>query len=87
MDLNRYRIYRTDSRNIAIQRQEPRGVWVTVSYHGNSPRSLVSGLFELVSRFNTPEAVKLSEQLKNLELEQIRSEERIRRLIDKSLMK
>lgn len=84
--MKKYRIYRVNKYNIAIQ--EMRGkkspYWCTISYHGNSPSSLVSGLLELIIAQHTPEQDKLLEQLKNLELAIVSGVEEIRELIDDS---
>jgi len=75
-----YRIKRTDTRNITIQ--EKRGeIWRTLSYHGNSLNSLVSGLYELIMTQHIPEDEGLLKQLKRLEIEQSRGLERIERLV------
>ncbi len=65
---NNYRIFRTDSRNIAIQKQWPAGDWRTISYHGHSTNSLVSGLFELVMSEYTPNDDNLLESLEKMQL-------------------
>ena len=45
--MKEYRIRRIDHRNIAIQSNVGKE-WRTVSYHGNSINSLISGLLELI---------------------------------------
>jgi hypothetical protein len=80
LDLNKYRIYRTDPKNIAIQRKKGKR-WVTISYHGNSLNSLISGLFELIMKEYTPEQGKLSEQLVELKLELISGIEEVEEMI------
>ncbi len=67
-----YRIHRLDPRNITIQKwvvTDKNQSWVTTSYHGNSVKSLVSGLLVLVVQSHTPEDIELSEQLRMMELE------------------
>ncbi len=82
-----YRIHRLDKLNIVIQRKvenkSDQEIWTTVSYHGNSIKSLVSGLLQLVVSKHTPENVKLSEQLKTMELELISSIGNLEKLAEK----
>jgi hypothetical protein len=80
MNLNRYRIYRTDPKNIGIQRRKGKR-WVTISYHGNSLNSLILALFELIMKEYTPEQGKLSEQLAELKLELISGIEEVKEMI------
>lgn len=82
--MRKYRIYRVDSRNIAIQ--EMRGVklprWEIISYHGNSPSSLVSGLFDLIMTQHIPADTNLLKQLENIELAIVSSIEEIRKIVN-----
>ncbi len=79
----KYRIYRLNKWNLVIQRKSRNGKrWLTISYHGNSPSSLASGLFDLIMSQYAPDDVELLEQLKTLELAVISSIEEIRRVTD-----
>lgn len=78
--MKEYQIKRTDSRNITIQEKREE-TWRTLSYHGNSVNSLVSGLYELIMAQHIPADEELLKQLKRLELEQARGLERIERLV------
>lgn len=69
MPISNYRIKRTDSRNITIQKQFPNGDWANFSYHGNSGSSLVSGIFNVIGAEHTPADVKLTDALEKLQLE------------------
>lgn len=81
--MNKYRIHRTDSRNITIQRQSLNGKrWHVISYHGNSAPSLVSGLFELIMAQYTPDDENLLKQLEKVELAIVSSVKEIRKMID-----
>jgi mevalonate kinase len=80
--MENYRIKRTDKRNIVIQRKRGQE-WRTISYHGNSTYSLVSGLFELIVAQHTPTDEKLLKQLKTLELEIDRGLDKIKGMIEK----
>lgn len=66
--MTNYRIHRTDPKNIVIQKQRQNGEWRTLSYHGNSPFSLVSGLIELAMAQHTPGDEKMLEEVKKLRL-------------------
>lgn len=69
---NQYRIYRLDPRNLAIQKwikTDKHQGWRTISYHGNSVKSLATALLTLVIQSHTPKDVELSEQLRMMELE------------------
>jgi hypothetical protein len=79
--MQNYRIKRTDKRNITIQQKRGKE-WRTISYHGNSVHSLVSGVFELVIAQHIPADEELLKQLKTLELEMIRGIERIEKMIN-----
>lgn len=71
---NQYRIYRLDPRNIAIQKwvvTDKKSSWRTISYHGNSIKSLAMALSALIAQSHTPEDVELSEQLRMMELDVI----------------
>ena len=75
-----YRIKRVDSRNIAIQKQSETGNWKRVSYHGNSVKSLISGLLDLVMLEYTPNDDTLLESLEKLRLEHNTSLDRLERI-------
>lgn len=83
MDLNNYRIYRTDPRNVAIQRKSGKQ-WVAISYHGNSLNSLISGLFSLLMAQHTPEHEKLCDALVDIKLELVSGLEKIEGMIDEA---
>ena len=78
--MKKYRIKRTDTRNIAIQKKRGKE-WITISYHGNSLFSLVSGLSELIMAQHIPEGEELFKQLKTLELEMIRARDEIKEIV------
>lgn len=78
--MENYRIRRTDTRNVVIQRKQGKG-WITISYHGNSMHSLISGLFELIMAQHIPKDGKLLEQLKTLELEIDRGLDRVEEMV------
>ncbi len=65
-NMTKYRIHRTDSRNIAIQKKTG-NEWRVVSYHGNNIRSLTTGLSGLLITDHKPEDESLAQQLKSLE--------------------
>jgi len=67
--MDNYRIYRTNSLNVTIQKKTPSGEWTTQSYHGNSVFSLVSGLLELAVAQHVPGDDVLLEQLKTMKLD------------------
>jgi hypothetical protein len=85
MDLSKYRIYRTDPNNIAIQRRmatkSGKEKWLTISYHGHSLNSLISGLSDLIMREYTPEQEKLSVALSDVKLELVSGLEKIEKMI------
>lgn len=67
-----YRIYRLDVRNLVIQKwieTDKNQSWRTISYHGNSIKSLAMALSALIVQSHTPEDVELSEQLRIMELD------------------
>jgi hypothetical protein len=82
--MENYRIKRTDPNNIAIQRKAGKNLqrWETISYHGHSLNSLISGLFNLIMRDYTPEDKKLLEQVSGLQLELVSGIDRIERIIE-----
>jgi hypothetical protein len=80
LDLNNYRIYRTDPKNIGIQRRKGKR-WVTISYHGNSLNSLILALFELIMKEYTPEQEKLSGALAEMKLEFVSGMEEVEKMI------
>lgn len=81
--MKKYRIKRTDTRNIAIQQKKGK-TWCTISYHGNSLSSLVSGLSDLVTAQHIPEGEELLEQLKTLKLEIVKTVDEIKEIISTS---
>lgn len=87
MTINKqYRIHRLDPRNIAIQKwivTDKSQAWRTISYHGNSVKSLVSGLLALVVQQHSPEDIELREQLKMLGLDIVSEMANIREMIRK----
>ncbi len=83
----RYRIWRIDSRNIAIQERvvsekNPEEKWKTRSYHGNSLNSLISGLFNLIMAQYIPEDEKLLESVKTLQLAVVSGIEEVKELLE-----
>jgi len=74
--MTQYRIHRSDSRNLIIQKKLGKD-WVNVSYYGNSLKSLAGGLLDLIVSKCIPDDDNIAEALKNLELEYIRGIERI----------
>lgn len=82
--LSNYRIKRIDSRNIVIQKQRQNGNrWDTISYHGNSLKSLISGLFELIMSKHSPEAENLCEALQAAKLELIQGIDEVKKIIER----
>lgn len=84
MDLDKFRIRRTDKYNVTIQRlvdNPDKEIWTNQSYHGNSAFSLISGLLELVMAQHTPETGKLSNQLEMIRLELISGMDELEKLI------
>ncbi len=87
MNLDKFRIKRTDKYNVTIQRlvgDPNKQNWVNQSYHGNSAFSLVSGLLELVMAKHTPEDAKLSEQLEKMKLDLVLGMGKLEKLIARS---
>lgn len=82
--MDNYRIYRTDPKNIAIQRKSGKR-WVTISYHGNSVNSLISGLFELIMAQHTPEQKNIVEALADVQLALISGVEKVEKMINDNL--
>lgn len=86
--IDNYRIKRTDSRNIAIQRRmetkDSEERWLTISYHGNSLNSLISGLFELIMAQHTPEQRNLYQSLVELQLELVSGLTKVEKMIDEA---
>lgn len=82
--MSNYRIYRTDTRNIAIQRKSGKQ-WKTISYHGNSPFSLISGLLNLIGSQHTPKNKELSGQLEMMRLELILGVDKLEKMINRYL--
>ena len=88
--MTQYRIHRRDPRNLVIQKfvndksNEKGYAWRTVSYHGNSLKSLISGLLELIMSKCIPDDDNLLKSLDRLELEYIRGIERVEEIIKNS---
>jgi hypothetical protein len=79
---NNYRIYRVDPKNIAIQKKRENSErWDTISYHGNSVNSLISGLFELIMSQHTPEKENLYETLVDVQLELVRGVQEVKKMV------
>jgi len=78
--MNNYRIHRIDSKNIAIQRKRGKR-WVSVSYHGNSHFSLISGLFELIMAQHTPKDEKLLYALEDIRRDVVLGMEKVEKLV------
>jgi hypothetical protein len=79
--MDKYRIYRTDPKNIAIQKWSGTE-WRSISYHGNSVNSLVSGLFELIMSQHTPEHENIPAALVGVRLELVYGIEKIEKMIE-----
>jgi hypothetical protein len=62
---DQYRIHRVGARNIAIQKFRGNR-WRTISYHGNSIKSLATAFLELVVAHHTPGGNDLAAQLETL---------------------
>jgi hypothetical protein len=86
LDLSNYRIYRTDHKNITIQKRRGKE-WRTISYHGNSLNSLISGLFELIMAQHAPEQKDILEALVEAKLELIRSVDEVKEMIKRDCEK
>ncbi len=88
--MTEYRIKRTDTKNIAIQRSVvTKGEdtkWKTISYHGHSLNSLISGLAELIMSNYTPDDEKLLDALETLRLELVSSLDKIRKIIKEHII-
>jgi hypothetical protein len=78
--MDNYRIYRIDPKNITIQRRKG-SRWVTISYHGNSLNSLISGLFELTMAQYTPKEENIANALESLRLELVSGIERVEKMV------
>jgi hypothetical protein len=78
--MDNYRIYRIDPKNITIQRRKG-SRWVTISYHGNSLNSLISGLFELTMAQHTPKEENIANALESLRLELVSGIERVEKMV------
>jgi hypothetical protein len=79
--MDNYRIYRIDPNNIAIQKRRGKE-WRTISYHGNSHFSLISGLFELIMAQHTPEQENLLYALGRIELELVSGIKEVEKMIE-----
>ena len=82
MTLDKYRIRRVGPRNLTIQRNIG-NEWRTISYHGNSLNSLISGLFALIVAQCTPEHDSIYDTLEGLELEMIKGLDAIRKMVER----
>lgn len=81
VDLNRYRIRRSDPNNIVIEKFGGK-LWRVISYHGNSHSSLLSGLFNVImAEEHTPTGSNLPQQLEKLRLELISSADEVEKMI------
>jgi hypothetical protein len=80
LNLSKYRIYRVDPNNIAIQK-EYANEWRSISYHGNSLNSLISGLFDLIVSQHTPEQENLLCALQDVQLELVSGIERVEKMV------
>lgn len=73
MSVNKqYRIHRLDTSNLVIQKwikTDKHQGWRTISYHGNSIKSLAMALLALIVQSHIPGDIELSEQLRMMELE------------------
>jgi hypothetical protein len=78
--MDKYRIHRVNSNNIAIQKKRGKE-WRTVSYHGHSANSLIAGLFELIIAQHTPVDEKLLDALENLQSELVSGIEEVERMV------
>jgi hypothetical protein len=77
--MDKYRIYRIH-RNITIQKWRS-NEWRTISYHGNSINSLISGLFDLIMAQHTPDKENISEALVGLQLDLVTGIEMVEKMI------
>ena len=77
-----YRIHRTDSKNIAIQRQASADNWVTVSYHGHSLKSLIVGLHGLIMDDFIPDSDNILQTLQRLELAHAKTTSDIKEMLE-----
>ena len=82
MDDNKFDNYRIRRRqnNIVIERFADKH-WKVFSYHGNSVKSLVAGVFDVIGSEHTPTDAKLSEQLETLRLELVSSVGQVEKMI------
>jgi hypothetical protein len=80
-DLSNYRLWRFDKRNMVLQEKNSKGVWVTKRYFGNSLKSLILGLFDVIMENHTPSEKKLFNQLASIELELINGIAHIEKMI------
>jgi hypothetical protein len=78
--MDRHRIYRVDENNIAIQRFDGNR-WITISYHGNSLNSLISGLFTLIMAQHTPKHENIRDALAGVQLELVSGIERVEKMV------
>ncbi len=82
-----YQIGRHDSRNLVIRRwviseKNPPGHWAVYSYHGNSLKSLVAGINELVTYQITPSDSNPLKSLEEAQLEQVKMLDRIEKQLE-----
>jgi hypothetical protein len=81
---DRYRIRRVDPNNIAIQELKgnpEKANWETISYHGNSLNSLLTGVFNVIVAQHTPTDDKLDVALEKLRLELVSSVAKVEKMI------
>jgi hypothetical protein len=69
-------------KNIAIQKLTQKGSWKTISYHGNKPESLISGLLQLAMSKNSPDAENLHDALVNAHRELVSIKAELIKLIE-----
>ncbi|MHC4753293.1 MAG: hypothetical protein ACYTFW_25945 [Planctomycetota bacterium] len=80
---DRYRIRRRQ-KNLVIQelKGDPgKENWRTISYHGNSLNSLLTGVFDVIVTQHTPTDDKLDVALEKLRLELISSVAKVEKMI------
>lgn len=84
-NLDNYRIRRSDPKNIVIERRvetkEGSESWAIISYYGNSAKSLISGLFDLMIATTIPEDKNLLDALETIQLELVSGMDKIEKLI------
>jgi hypothetical protein len=80
--MTEYRIRNTEN-NLQIQRKvkDSHDRWTTISYHGHSIKSLISGLLLLTARDLLLNDLNLLDALETLRLEVISSEDKIEEMV------